>query len=195
MSPLYFFKEESGMNKLVIAVVGAVTVAAASAAMSIITTVQNHRMMKKIGKSLEKVEERSEEQIAESLIQKSVEKAADKKVDLYMMETENAVLNTARKDLEIQARNAVVSAGNDIREKAAAEISHQVALLDIEQLKRRVCEQAEKHVVEKFDGCLDSSLKKFQDQLDNTRKIYDGISRAMAEKDRKDDGGLHVVMF
>lgn len=182
------------VNKLTALVIGAIGVAVASATVSIVNFIQDAKTRKSLRKGIEKVEEMSDNQIADAMIEKAVAKSADRKVDRYMADTEDAVLRTARKDLEIQARNAVVNAADEIRESASTEIARQVAMLDIEQLKRRVCDQAEKDVLKKFDHCLDDSLKKFQDQLENTRKIYEGITRAMAEKKEGEQGFKFVVM-
>ena len=132
------------MNKLTGLAIGAIGIALVSATVSVINFIQDSRTRKTLKKGLEKVEEMSDNQIADAMIEKAVAKSADRKVDRYMADTEDAVLRTARKDLEIQARNAVVNAADEIRESASSEIARQVAMLDIEQLKRRVCEQAEK---------------------------------------------------
>lgn len=182
------------MNKLTVLVAGAVVVAVGSATMTIVNFIQDAKTRKSLRRGIEKVEELSDNQIADAMIEKAVAKSADRKVDRYMADTEDAVLRTARKDLEIQARNAVVNAANEIRESTSVEISRQVAMLDIEQLKKRVCDKAEEDVLKKFDHCLDDSLKKFQDQLENTRKIYEGITRAMAEKKEGEQGFKFVVM-
>lgn len=182
------------MNKLVVIAAGAVGVAVASVVVSVVTVVKSNRALKKIERSLGKVEELTEEKISDKMIQKAVEKATDEKVDKYMRDTEDQVLRTASRNLDIQARNAVESAAVTIREQASERISQQVAALDIEQLKKRVCDQAEKHVLQKLDGCLDASAKKFQEQLDSTRKIYERIAKAMAEKEEEDDS-FHVVLL
>lgn len=195
--PLYFSTTKGEMNmvnKMTAMVIGAIGMAAVSAVMSVVDMVQNARTRRSLKRGIEKVEEMSDNQIADAMIEKAVAKSADRKVDRYMADTEDAVLRTARKDLEIQARNAVVNAANEIRESTSTEIARQVAMLDIEQLKKRVCDQAEKDVLKKFDHCLDDSLKKFQDQLDNTRKIYEGLTRAMAEKKEGEQGFKFVVM-
>ena len=182
------------MNKLTVMAIGAVATAVVSATISVVTMVKDYKLKKSLQKGLNKIDEMTDEQIADEMVKKAVAKAADRKVDRYMADTEDAVLRMARKDLEIQARNEVVKSANEIRDSVSTEIARQVAMLDIEQLKKRVCDQAEQHVVAKFDHCLDDSLKKFQDQLDNTRKIYEGVTRAMAEKKEGEQGFKFVVM-
>ena len=183
------------MNKYVVTIVGtAITMAATALVVSVANFVDSRRTRKKIEESLSRVETMTEDQIAETVIRRAVEKAADKKMDHFMQDTEEAVLRTASRNLDIQAKKAVDSYADDIREKAASKITEQVEHLDIEDLKRRVCNQAERHVMDKLDGVLDSSTRKFEAQLDSTRKVYDGIAKAMADKERGDDGFRFVVL-
>lgn len=183
------------MNKFVLVAAGSLVVAAGAAVMSAVTAIKYRVLTKKLGKSVDRIEVMTEDSIASNMIQVAVNKAADSKVDQYMKETEDAVLRAANRNLEIQARNAVENAASEIRDKASEEITRQVSNLDVEKLKARVCDQAEKHVMDKLDKCLDESAKKFQDQLDSTKKIFDGINRAMLEKKKEDSNGSYVVMF
>jgi hypothetical protein len=169
-------------------------VSAVSLGISAYTVIRERITAGKLKSSLGKIEEMSEDKITDLLIQKAVDKAADKMVGEYMQETENKVLRIAHSDLEAAARNAVDKYSADIRKKAADEVSRQVANLDIEKLKNRVCDQAEREVLKKLDGCMDQYAKKFADSLDNQRKIYDRIAQATLEKERRDDG-LHVVLL
>ena len=143
------------------------------------------------------VEDATSEKITDSMIRRAVENSADKKMERFMQDTEDEILRGAQRTLNATAKNAVDHAANDIREQTAEKISYQVANLDIEELKSRVCDQAEKHVLKKLDGCLDASAKRFQDQLDNTRKVYDGIAKAMEDKERTkvDNSPFHVVVL
>ena len=182
------------MKKLLlvlISVIGMAGVTVASAVTSVASAIKSNKTAKKISKSIGKVEEISEDQISEIMVQKAVQRAANMRVDRYMQDTEDQVLLTADRDLKIQAKNAVEKASIDIREQAAEKISQQVAELNIEDLKTQVRCQAEKHVLEKLDGVLDDSATKFNEHIKNTQKIYDKISKAMAEKDDE----IHVVLM
>lgn len=171
------------MNKLVLIAAGALGLAAVSTVMSAVTFVEDRRTIRKVKKSLGEVEERSEEKIADILIEKAVEKAAGAKVGKYLEEEENRVLETSKKELRDAARIAVDRYSGDIRDKAAKEVSRQVEMLDIEELKGRVCDEAEKSVVKKFDGALDGEVKKFREQLDSTRRLYNRMVKVAAEED------------
>ena len=171
------------MNKLVLIAAGAVGVAVVSVTMSICTYVENKRIIRKVKKSLGEVEERSEGKIADTLIEKAVEKAAANKTAKYLEDEEERIMKLSRDELRQVAKNAVSMYSADIRDKAAEEVSRQVENLDIDDLKRRVCEKAEESVVKKFDGALDGEVKKFREQLDSTRKLYTRMAKAAAEED------------
>ena len=171
------------MNKLVLIAAGAVGVAALSLVGSICTFVENRRVVKKIKKSIGEVEERSEEKIADSMIEKAVEKAAGNKIERYLEDEEDKVLKSSREELRRAAVTAVSVHSGMIRDKAAEEVARQVENLDIEDLKQRVCDRAEKSVIKKFDGALDGEVAKFREQLDSTRKLYTRMAKAAAEED------------
>ena len=183
------------MNKLIAMTITSAAVAVVSLATSAYTTIRGHLALKRLNKAVGDVEEMSTEKITDDLIRKAVEVSANRQVEKYMQETEDRVLRIAHSDLETAARNAVERYSSDIRKKAAEEVSHQVANMDIEKLQKRVCDQAERHVMEKLDGCLDEYAQKFEEQLDNSRKIYDRIARAALEKERDDKDGIHVVLI
>ena len=180
------------MNKLYLAAAGAAAFVVISATAAVCTWAENRRMARYIRKCLANVEDKSEGQISDEIIRKAVERAAGSKVDEYMKDTEDAILRVGRQELKNAAQCAVEANSKDIREKAAAEVSRQVELLDIEELKERVCERAEKTVVKKFDGALDGEVKKFREQLDSTRKLYSRMAKAAAEDE---DSRIRFVML
>ena len=171
------------MNKLYLAAAGAAAFVMISATAAVCTWAENRRMARYIRKCLANVEDKSEGQIADEVIRKAVERAAGSKVDEYMKDAEDAVLRIGRQELKNAAQSAVEANSKDIREKAAT---------DIEDLKARVCDKAEKTVVKKFDGALDGEVKKFREQLDSTRKLYNRMARVAAEDD---DSRIRLVMI
>ena len=181
--------------KLIVTVCATVVTAVSSAIVTTINTIRTNRTIKKLDEAIGKVGEAASEKVTDVIVNKAIEKAADKHVDEYMQKTEVAVLQAADKNLSIQAKNAVDFCAKDLRKQAAEKISRQVEELDIEQLKKRVCSEAEEHVMEKLDGVLDDSAKKFQDHLDSTQKIFDGISKAMLQKEKeKEDNAIRILL-
>ena len=183
------------MNKIIIAAVGSAALAVVSLAATAVSTVRYNRMIKKMSRSVKDIEEVSSERITEFMIRKAVEKSSDERIEAYLKDTEDEVLRSARRSLDSEARKAVEECSVTIRDQVSERISQQVAALDIEQLKRRVCDRAETHVIEKLDDCLDKSVKKFNDQLENTRKVYDSIAKAMEEKEKKETGEIKFVLW
>ena len=180
------------MSKLRIVVIGVVAAAVVSVGTSIYTFIDNRRIIRKVKRSLGEVEAKTEEQIADAMIQKAVQKAAANKTEAYLIDVENVVLSQSGSELRKAAKEAVANASKDIRDKAASEVAHQVEMLDIEDLKQRVCDQAEKSIVRKFDGALDSEVRKFKRQLDSTRSVYEKMSRIASEQD--DDKFRFVIL-
>lgn len=184
------------MNKLFGIVIASMAITVVSVATSIVTTIRANRIVRKLDKSIGDVKDMSEEKITENVIRKAVAVAADSKVDRYIRDTSDQVLMSASRSLKEEARRAVESYADETRDQVSEKISQQVADLDIEQLKRRVCDQAEKHVLKKLDGCLDSSAKKFQEQLDSAKKVYDRILKITEEKeDEEKNNTIHVTLF
>lgn len=180
------------MNKLYLAAAGAAAFVVLSATAAVCTWAENRRMARYIRKCLANVEDKSEGQISDEIIRKAVERAAGNKVDEYMKDTEDAILRVGRQELKNAAQCAVEANSKDIREKAASEVARQVEMLDIEELKERVCDKAEKTVVKKFDGALDGEVKKFREQLDSTRKLYSRMAKAATEDE---DSRIRLVML
>lgn len=184
-------------TKLVVVLVGTATVAVLSGVAAVANTIRTNRIVRKLTKAIGKVEEATDDKITDAVVEKAINRAADKHVDKHMQNTESEVVKAADRNLDIQAKNAVNACARDMRKQVAEKISQQAADLDIEDLKKEIRDQAERHVIKKLDGVLDDSAKKFQDQLDSTQKIFNGISRAMLEKEKeKEDSGhtFHIVL-
>ena len=178
------------MNKLVIIAAGAVVTAVSSVVVSVYTTVRANRILKKLNNSMCDLEATSESKITDTMLQAAVRKSANTKVDDYLQNVYDDVVSDASKQLKAEAKKAVESCANTIRDDAASKIQDQVNSLDIEELKKRICNQAEKTALRKLDGCLDSTLDKFKKQLEHDRKVY-----ASAYKLAVDDDDVHVVFI
>ena len=178
--------------KFVVTLAGAAFVAAASAVVTTVNTIRTNKVIRKLNSTIGKVEEATDEKITDAVVEKAINRAADKCVDKHMKDTENEVIKVADKNLDIQAKNAVNACAKDLRKQAAEKISQQASELDIEDLKREIRNQAERHVLDKLDGVLDDSAKKFQDQLDSTNKLLGRILKAECEKEREKEENSHT---
>ena len=179
--------------KLVGFLAGSVTLSVVAIVSSVYTTIKVKKAAKKINDSIGDISDLSETKITDRVLEKAVARAADSKVDKYMKATYDATLMAADRNLDQQARNAVEACARDIRKQASEKINKQVADLDIEALKKQVCKDAEKHVMEKLDGCLDASVKDFKNQLEYARKVRNRYAIAVEEDEEKDDG-FHLVL-
>lgn len=181
------------MNKVFGVLVGAVAMTAVSVVVTTVNAVRVNRTINRLNRCTRKVEDMSDDRISEIMLKNAVDKATDAKIERYLKNVKNETMEEASRKLKEASRSAVEAAAYPIREEAAEKIAQQVADLDIEQLKRRVSDKAEERVINKLDNVIETSAKKFNDQLDQTKKIYDKLIKATAEKERDDT--YHVVLI
>ena len=179
------------MNKMVIVAGGAIVTAAASAVVSIYTAVRMNRILKKLNQSMCDLEASTEGKIKDTMIKAAVAKAANNKVGDYLQDVHDDVIDAAKKQLNLEAKLAVSKCADEIRDKASAAIQGQVESLDIEELKKRICDQAEKTALRKLNGCLDKTVENFRNQLKHDREVYNAAYRVAMD----DDGDVHVVLI
>lgn len=183
------------MNKLTITVIGSAAVAALSLAASVIGTIRANRTIKKLRKAINRIDEVSDEKIADTMIESALRKSADRKVDAYAERAESDALNRIDDGINRGVRAAVNAQADLISSQVAPKIAAQVEALDIEALRRRVCDEATEHSMKKLDGVLDSSIKTFNDHLERTQKTVDDIYRAKVKKEIEggNDNVIHLL--
>ena len=144
---------------------------------------RTHELSKKFDKSVQDLEKTTENDISKTLIETAVNSAAKNKVNNYVDHIGDAVLADSKQQINDAVRKAVASAKSEILDQVSERISAEAELIDIEDLKKSIRSKAEARVISKFDGSLDDLLGKFNENLSNVQKIYNGISEAMGKKD------------
>lgn len=183
------------MNKLVVLAVGSVVVAIGSVVASAVTAIRCNSTIKKLNNSIDKVEVLSEDQISDKIISAAVGKAANKCVGEYFQNVYDDAMAEGRATLVDGVRNAVSQAAEMIREKVTPEIMSQVQSLDPEDLKKRICDQAEKHMMDRLDGCLDAANRQFKAHLDKTQKTYDALYASRLKREISYDDSVVKLIF
>ena len=183
------------MNKLVVLAVGSVVVAIGSAVASAVTAIRCNSTIKKLNNSIDKVEVLSEDQISDKIISTAVGKAANKRVGEYLQDVHDDAMEEGRIALVNGVRNAVSHEAELIREKVTPEIMTQVQSLDTEDLKKRICDQAEKHMMDKLDGCLDAANRQFKAHLEKTQRTYDALYASRLKRDISYDDNVVKLIF
>lgn len=144
---------------------------------------KTNTISKKFDKSVSDLEKATENDITESLVETAVSNAAKKKVSNYVEHVGDTVLSDSKQQITDAVRKAVAAAKTEMIDQVSERISTEASLIDIDDLKRSARDRAEEKILSKFDGNLDDLLEKFNENLSNVQKIYNGIADAMSKKD------------
>lgn len=170
------------------------------------------KLTKKLGMTMKELEEAEAKDIQKELIEKSVQKAADREVNHYAKAAADEALAGIKKEVNSQVEKAVDSALDRIEKDVSDVISDQVAKIDEHALQKRVTEQAEKKILNKFDHALDGKVDEFEDKLDDKmasfktkidglidsasesigliKNVHNGIAKALSYE--KNDSGKEI---
>ena len=125
------------------------------------------KLTKKLDMTVKELEDTEAKDISKELIEKSVQKAADREVNRYAKAAADESLASIKKEVNCQVEKAVDSALDRIEKDVSDEISDQVAKIDEHALQKRVTEQAEKKILNKFDHALEEKVDEFEDKLND----------------------------
>lgn len=131
---------------------------------------------KKLDISLSDLEKSTPVDVKQSVVDEAIRRAVDREVKGAVAETSALIRNDIRGEIEKSVRKEVDGSLKTIKEEVAETISDQVANIDEYALKETVTKQAEKKILQKFDGSLDGLLGDFNHQLNNVNKIYSSIA-------------------
>lgn len=136
----------------------------------------------KLDMSLEEVSSKTPVDIQQAFVDKVIERAVERNVATAANEAVKSVKNDIRNEIERVVRKEVDAAYKTLSEDVTNRISDQVANIDEYALKDKVVKEAEKKIIQKFDGCLDGVLGDFNRQLNNVNKIYESIGNTLKGK-------------
>lgn len=135
-----------------------------------------------IDRSIDEISKDMPVDISKEIVEQAITKAVDREINRAIKDASYEVTNSIRKDIERDVRSAIDGEYSNIRTSVAAEVSRQVANIDIKRLKQEVKERAKELVIDKFNGDLDSLLNDFNQNLTNVSKIYNSIADSMTKK-------------
>lgn len=185
---------------------------AASALSSAALAYKVRKLTKKIGMAFKDFEDQKKEAISDVMLERCCQRAADNAAEKYAKSASSAALNSVQSEVKSQVKKATEQALEDVEKAVSDEITRQVADIDPKHLQKKVSEQAERKILDKFDRALDTKLDEFDDKLDdkmstftgklNTlindasgnigllKKIHNQISEALSDSDR--DNGKEI---
>lgn len=156
--------------------VGTMIVGAAVVAVGGAVLTKTRELSKKFDKSVMDLEKTSEDEIKKELVETAVENAAKRKVDSYVDRVGDVVMASSKQEISDAVRKAVATAKIDMIDQVSERVSAEAALIDMDELKKSARDKAEKKILDKFDGNLDDLLGKFNENLGNVQRIYNGIA-------------------
>ncbi len=142
-----------------------------------------HTKMAKISEKLDRsIEDLAGEvpvDIPNDMIERAVEKAVAYEVKQAVAKATDVVSLEIKRDIRKQVSDAVESEYNNIKASVLEELVNEAAKIDAKRVRADVEKAAKAHALEKFDDNLDDILGGFNDQLQNTSRIYNSIADTM----------------
>ncbi|MDD3040055.1 hypothetical protein [Bacteroides sp.] len=159
-----------------------IAVSLAAIAYSVYTNARVGNICDQLNLAISDISIRTKVDVSNTIIEKAVEQAAEREVHRTIKLATAIVLKNINDEIYSDVKTSVGSSREKISESVAKEISKQVARIDIDDLKRTVRAEAKEHILEKFDGSLDSMLEDHNQNLTNLTKIYSSMAETMAKK-------------
>lgn len=140
---------------------------------------------KRMNVGLKDLKNVTSDQIKDGLVETAVREAAQEQTARCVSKVQASVEAETRQIIADKARRAVQDAQKDIQEAVSERISTEVAMIDMDDLRRSARKKAEEKILSKFDGNLDDLLGKFNENLSNVQRIYGGIADAISKTNKK----------
>lgn len=154
-----------------------------------------HTKMAKVSERLDrKIDELSDDMefdIPEEIINKAIDKAVQNETKRVVAIAANDALKEVKKDFHSQIKAAIDSEYNNLKDSVLKKITEEAAKIDTARVRRSVEEAAKEAALEKFDDNLDDILEKFNNDLDNTSRIYSSIRKTITASN---DSGKEFVV-
>ena len=119
--------------------------------------------------------------IPEEMVKRGVERAVDAAANRAVSKATDEVVREVKIDIRKQVSSAVEQEYSKIKDDVLKEISDAASKIDVARVRADVENKAEKMALEKFDSELDGVLAKFNDNLENTSKIYKSIANSISK--------------
>lgn len=143
--------------------------------------VKAHKFAKKVGMAVDEMKDATKTDIQEAIIERAVQDAAEREIARYVRLAGKEAMDRTKDQIRKRVKAEVEKSFGDISESVAREVSRQVSNIDRVALQRKIEEQAKQQIMEKFNGSLDNILGDFNQNLENTKKIYQSIADSISK--------------
>jgi len=119
--------------------------------------------------------------IPEEMVKRGVERAVKTAAEQAVTKATDDVVREVKIDIRKQVSTAVEQEYDKIKDAVLKELTDAASKIDVARVRADVERKAERMALEKFDSELDGVLAKFNDNLENTSKIYKSIASSIAK--------------
>lgn len=148
-------------------------------------TIGTHTKMAKISdmldRSIDDLARNTTVDIPEEMIKRGVERAVKTAADQAVTKVTDEAVREVKIDIRKQVSSAVEKEYDQIKDNVLREVTDAASKIDVTRVRADVERKAERMALEKFDSELDGVLAKFNDNLENTSKIYKSIANSIAK--------------
>lgn len=138
------------------------------------------KISERLDRAVDEIADDMEIDIPEDIVQKAVNKAVASEVKKAVEKAANEAVNEVRRDIRREVADAVNKEYESIKDNVLKEITVAASKIDANRVRKDVEEAAKKMALEKFDANLENILEKFNNDLDNTAKVYSTIKSMMS---------------
>lgn len=139
------------------------------------------KISENLERSIDDLASRTPVDIPASMIERATEKAVAAEVKLAVSKATDAAMTEIKRDVHKQVSDAVESEYSTLKETVLKELTEEASKIDLKRVRYDVEASAKKMALEKFDDNLDDILKDFNDNLENTSKIYKSIANTLSK--------------
>ena len=144
------------------------------------------KISEKLDRSIDELASDIPVDIPQDMIERAVEKSVAYEVKQCVSKGMDAVSADIKRDIHKQVKDAVEGEYSNIKETVLDELVNEAAKIDVTRVRRDVEAAAKKMALEKFDANLEDVLEKFNDNLDNTSRIYKSIANTMIKSNDRE---------
>lgn len=151
------------------------------------------KVSQRLDKTIDSIADDMEIDISEELVKKAVDKAVTSAVKSAVDKATTDAVIAVRGEIRRDVSAAVEKEYESIKDNVLKEITVSASKIDVDKVRREVEKAAEKAALAKFDANLDGILQKFNNDLDNTAKVYSTIKSMMTPAPTANTGREFVV--
>ena len=122
------------------------------------------KISERLDRGIDELANDTEIDIPEELVDKAIDKAVQVEVRRAVEKAASDTVAAMKRDIHAQVKSTIDNEYNTLKDSVLKEITNEAAKIDTARVRRSVEEAAKKAALEKFD-----------DNLDNTSRIYSSI--------------------